>query len=69
MIEGRPQVLIHNGQLYDAVLREAKLTRHELHAALRQNGCDSVDDVHLAVLENNGSISVVQRRRDMPPMD
>jgi uncharacterized membrane protein YcaP (DUF421 family) len=69
LIEGRPQVLIHNGQLYDAVLQDAKLTRHELHAALRQNGCDSVDDVHLAVLENNGSISVVQRKRDVAPME
>ena len=69
LIEGRPQVLIHNGQLYEAVLQDAKLTRHELHAALRQNGCDSVDDVHLAVLENNGSISVVQRKRDVPSME
>ena len=65
LIEGRPQILIHNGKLYETVLQDAKLTRHELHAALRQNGCDCVDDVHLAVLENNGSISVVQRKRDV----
>jgi uncharacterized membrane protein YcaP (DUF421 family) len=63
LIEGRPQIVIHNGMLYDTVLRDAKLTRHELNAALRQNGCDCVDDVHLAVLENNGSISVVPRKR------
>ena len=62
LIEGRPQVLVHNGQLYDKVLKDAKLTRHELHAALRQAGCESVEDVHTAVLENNGSISVVQRK-------
>ena len=48
---------------------DAKLTQHELHAALRQNGCDSVDDVHLAVLENNGSISVVQRKRSAAGME
>jgi uncharacterized membrane protein YcaP (DUF421 family) len=62
LIEGRPQVLVHNGKLYDKVLRDAKLTRHELNAALRQAGCESVDEVHTAVLENNGSISVVQRK-------
>ena len=67
LIEGRPQIVIHNGMLYDAVLKDAKLTRHELNAALRQNGCDCVDDVHLAVLENNGSISVVPRKRGRPP--
>ena len=32
LIEGRPQIVIHNGMLYDAVLRDAKLTRHELNA-------------------------------------
>jgi uncharacterized membrane protein YcaP (DUF421 family) len=61
LIEGRPQLLIHNGTLYDQVLHDAKLTRHELNSALRQAGCDSVDEVRLAVLENNGSISVVPR--------
>jgi uncharacterized membrane protein YcaP (DUF421 family) len=61
LIEGRPQLLIHNGMLYDQVLHDAKLTRHELNSALRQAGCDSVDEVKLAVLENNGSISVVAR--------
>ena len=62
LIEGRPQVIVHNGKLYDRVLKDAKLTRHELHAALRQAGCESVEQVHTAVLENNGSISVVQRK-------
>lgn len=62
LIEGRPQVLIHNGMLYQEVMSAARLTHHELHAALRQGGCACVDDVHMAVLENNGSISVVPRR-------
>ena len=62
LIEGRPQVLIHNGKLYDQVLRRAKLTHHELNAAIRQGGCACVSDVHFAVLENNGSISVVAKQ-------
>jgi uncharacterized membrane protein YcaP (DUF421 family) len=62
LVEGRPQVLIHNGKLYDRVLTEARLTHHELNAALRQAGCLAVDDVHCAVLENNGAISVVPRK-------
>jgi uncharacterized membrane protein YcaP (DUF421 family) len=62
LLEGRPQVLIHNGRLYEHALKDAKLTRHELDAALRQSGCASVDEVHTALLENNGSISVVQRK-------
>lgn len=62
MIEGHPQVLIHNGKLYQEIMTAARLTHHELHAALRQGGCACVDDVHMAVLENNGSISVVPKR-------
>jgi uncharacterized membrane protein YcaP (DUF421 family) len=61
LVEGRPQVLIHNGRLFQNALTEARLTHHELNAALRQAGCACVEDVHYAVLENNGSISVVQR--------
>lgn len=62
LIEGRPQVLIHNGRLFESVLTDARMTHHELNAALRQAGCASVEDVHYAVLENNGSISVIPKR-------
>jgi uncharacterized membrane protein YcaP (DUF421 family) len=62
LIEGRPQVLIHDGKLYPEVLASARLTRHELHAALRQSGCEDVNAVRYAVLENNGSISVLPRQ-------
>jgi uncharacterized membrane protein YcaP (DUF421 family) len=63
IIEGRPQILIHNGDLFDDVLKREKLSRHELMAALRGAGCDNIEDVHVAVLENNGLISVTPRER------
>jgi uncharacterized membrane protein YcaP (DUF421 family) len=62
VIEGRPQILIHNGKLFEDVMARAQLTHHELHAALRQAGCGCVEEVAAAVLENNGSISVVMRK-------
>jgi uncharacterized membrane protein YcaP (DUF421 family) len=42
-------------------MKRAKLTHHELNAALRQAGCLCPEDVHTAVLENNGAISVVPK--------
>ena len=63
LIEGRPQILIHNGELFEDVMARSQLTHHELHAALRQAGCACVEDVHSAILENNGSISVTMRER------
>jgi uncharacterized membrane protein YcaP (DUF421 family) len=62
MIEGRPEILIHNGRLFEDVRASAKLTHHELNAALRQAGCARIEDVHVATLENNGAISVVPRQ-------
>jgi len=63
IIEGRPQVLIHNGKLFEDVMAKAQLTHHELEAALRQSGCANIGDCHSAILENNGTISVVERKR------
>jgi len=61
IIEGRPIVLIHNGMLFEDVMARAQLTHHELNSALRQAGCDCIAEVHCAILENNGSITVTQR--------
>jgi uncharacterized membrane protein YcaP (DUF421 family) len=62
MIEGRPEVLIHNGRLFEDVMAASQLTHHELEAALRQSGCANIGDCHSAILENNGAISVVQKK-------
>lgn len=61
LIEGQPEVLIHNGRLFQKAMARAKLTHHELNAALREAGCSSIAEVHFAVLENNGSITVTSR--------
>ena len=61
IIEGRPQVLIHNGHVYRDVMERERLTQDELDAALRLAGCANVEDVHFAILENDGQISVRTR--------
>ena len=62
LVEGRPEIIIHNGKIFEDVMRRAQLTHHELQAALRRQGCLCTEDVVAAVLENNGSISVVQKK-------
>jgi len=63
LVEGRPQMIIHNGQVFEDAMRRAKLTHHELSAALRRAGCGCPEEVQAAILENNGSISVLPRVR------
>ncbi len=60
-MEGLPQVLVHNGTIYDDVLRGSQLTRNELGAVIRSADSTAVDHVHGAILENNGSITVLPR--------
>jgi uncharacterized membrane protein YcaP (DUF421 family) len=66
LVEGQPEIIIHNGKVYEDVMKRAQLTHHELNAALRRAGCACPEEVQAALLENNGSISVVPRQRSEP---
>ena len=63
LIEGRPVILIHNGHVNRAAMRQTQMTMHELESALRASGCCGPDDVRFAVLENNGEVTVVRREK------
>src|SRR5882762_6679084 len=63
LVEGRPDVLIRDGKLFQQTLEHAKLTRHEVMNALREAGCASIEEVRAALLENEGSISVIPKRK------
>jgi uncharacterized membrane protein YcaP (DUF421 family) len=62
VMEGEPAILISKGTVDYEKLFELQVTRNELLAALREQGCVSPKEVDLAVLETNGKISV--RKRD-----
>jgi uncharacterized membrane protein YcaP (DUF421 family) len=67
LIEGTPLVIIHNGRVFEENLVKTQLTHHELDAALRAAGCASAREVHVAMLENNGTISVIPRQTTEQP--
>ena len=64
IIEGRAEIVIHNGELYDDIMKKEKITHHELLAALRAAGCNSIEEVHCAILENTGQISVHPKKQE-----
>jgi uncharacterized membrane protein YcaP (DUF421 family) len=62
VLEGRPQFLVRRGKVdYDTLHREA-ISKNELLAALRENGCFVPGEAEWAVLETNGTISVKPRK-------
>ena len=60
LIEGQPTLLIHDGKTIEAHLAKEHVSMDELHRALREHGINSCDQVALAVLEVDGSISCLK---------
>ncbi|HEU4672668.1 MAG TPA: YetF domain-containing protein [Candidatus Limnocylindrales bacterium] len=63
-LEGEPALLVRDGRALEAAMRREGVEPYELRAALRAHGVARVDDVELAVLETDGTISVVPRREE-----
>lgn len=56
---GEPVVLVASGRIQWDRMRREGVDREELMAALREHGVGTLEDVRLAVLEVDGTISVV----------
>ena len=64
VIEGVPKVLARNGLVFHDVLRSELVSLDDFHEALRMNNIADPENVALALLETNGSISVVSNDAD-----
>ena len=64
LIEGVPVVIARNGKLFERVLRRELISTDDFEEALRMNNVEDVSEVEIALLETNGSISVVPKQRD-----
>jgi uncharacterized membrane protein YcaP (DUF421 family) len=60
VLAGEGIMLVNNGAILDQHLGRAGITEAELLQALREHGVATVKDVRLAVLEPDGSISVIR---------
>jgi uncharacterized membrane protein YcaP (DUF421 family) len=58
-IEGEPRLLVRDGRLLNKALSEEGVEANQVRAAIREHGIERVEDVRLAVLETDGSISVI----------
>jgi uncharacterized membrane protein YcaP (DUF421 family) len=60
-VGGGPVLLVHNGKVLDEHLRRSGVSRDDLAAALRARGDTNPERVQYAVLETDGTITVVDR--------
>ncbi|HET6330268.1 MAG TPA: YetF domain-containing protein [Holophagaceae bacterium] len=59
--EGKPQILVHNGEVDEVMLKNERITRHELMSAIRAVGLTEINQVRVAILENTGRINVIAK--------
>ncbi|MFC4320604.1 DUF421 domain-containing protein [Litchfieldia salsa] len=60
-LEGTPKIVIHKGQIDRDALKKSKLDLNQLQHLLRGKGAFSMREVEYAILENDGSISVLKK--------
>lgn len=63
LVEGVPVLLAHDGKVYKDVLRRELISRADFDKAMRESGCEDIEDIRTAVLETNGHITLVTRDR------
>lgn len=68
IIEGSPTILIRHGKMLAKNLAKEKVPEESLIQALREHGIAAVSDVSIAVLEIDGSISVL-KNDELPATD
>lgn len=61
LVKNEPRLMVYEGKLLSDALRAERVTGEEIEAALRQQGMADLEDVGAAVLETDGSVTVVPR--------
>ena len=60
LVQGQPSLLVHNGSAIESHMAREHVTMDELQCAFREHGITTIKDVALAVLEVDGTISVLK---------
>ncbi|HEU5283269.1 MAG TPA: YetF domain-containing protein [Burkholderiales bacterium] len=61
LLEPQPLPLVRDGRLERRNLRSEFMSRDELLAQLREKGVERIEDVKVAYMESDGSVSVIQK--------
>jgi len=59
LLSPHPAVIVRNGQFIDEAINREGVKRDEIEMAMREHGINDMKEVQLAVLEADGSISIV----------
>jgi len=63
LIEGTPTIIIYRGKIREDALSREWMGRHDLRSMLRKQGVQTPAEVDLAVLESDGSLSIIKHAK------
>lgn len=66
LLNGEPSILIKDGEVDLNELRNQRFNLDDLLEELRLNGYFNLSDIHYAVLETNGNISIMPKEENTP---
>lgn len=61
LLQGEDVMLVYKGRTLEKHLRESGISHEELEQAIREHGVADIKDVNLAVLETDGTISILSK--------
>jgi len=61
LVKNEPKLLCYEGRLLRDAMRAERVTEEEVEAAVRQQGLGNLKEVGAALLETDGSMTVVPR--------
>ncbi|MUK90557.1 DUF421 domain-containing protein [Ornithinibacillus sp. L9] len=60
-LEGKPAIVVHNGKLIRDVMKKNRLDVNQLQHLLREKSVFTIEEVQFAILESNGTVSVLRK--------
>jgi uncharacterized membrane protein YcaP (DUF421 family) len=66
LLHGRAKLLVYRGKAHPEALRGERISHDDLMQAVREGGCATIEECRLAVLEVDGTISVIPETHPTP---
>ena len=67
-LDGNPSVIIKNGKLNYKEMMRQKYNLDDLLIQMREKGYRSIEEVEYAILENNGTLSIFNKKKETTPL-
>jgi len=62
VVQGDAIMLVYDGKYIESHLKKARITEEEIMEAVREHGVATIEEVNLAIMEVDGSISVLSNK-------